>query len=202
MEIQAQSQVNLSSTTDNDFLVANAIKRTLDHVDENTDVYFYKLQLPKQFNNDIGKSTDVFAKTQSDFCKHISRHNEGRTPKYVAIRKADVIDHPEYAVALFIEKPTNEINPASLSENGNRIAHGKIDQAGWEPYQNHDLMAIFKENPGIRMQNNVLRLNEVNARKQIIDSIKKTIGKRMEARNGKKSLFVSRLTGNSSSLMG
>ena len=112
--------------------VNNALARVVSQAvsnGETAEAYLCRLQLPKQFSNNIKESNDLYKKFQSDFCKGVMRAT-GETPRYVTVRTENS-DNPEYAFCLVTKSNASLVKPEKYMEKGLEIANGKALHAGW-----------------------------------------------------------------------
>lgn len=168
-----------------DTATRNAITKIKNGCHPDTAVFQYSVKLPQQFNDDV-TANRIFTKMQADLCKHLSRHNGLRTPKYVAVKQSNT-PRQTFHVALFVEQPTLAITHELVSEKANYITNGKVSKENWEPYQQRDLMAILAESPFVHVLNTIKNVDDFNADDDNF------IGNRLNPTHCRKTLFVSRI---------
>ena len=179
------------NTTTRDKMV-NALKRVVNQAvnkDGAADAYLCRLQLPKQFSNDIKESNDIYKKIQSDFCKNVMR-STGSTPRYVAV-KTENSDNPEYAFCLFTKHDASLDKPEEYAEKGREIANGKVGQAGWG-HGKLDVVEMIMDSPKFMIASNSVQITQDN-KASVVEQLQRHLqGQSQSTQAHQRTLFVSK----------
>ena len=170
----------------------NALERVVNQAISNgemTDAYLCRMQLPKEFANDIKESNDLYKKIQSDFCKNVMR-STGSTPRYVAV-KTENADNPEYAFCLFTKHDASLDKPEEYAEKGREIANGKVGQAGWG-HGKLDVVEMIMDAPKFIIASNSMQITQ-NNKASVIEQLQNHLQDQSQCTQAhQRTLFVSK----------